>query len=83
LGIFREFFQWLASQLSIKNPDDWIKVDTSKIACNGGSDVLHYHHGNVGMALMDAFPEMESHWRNLFPDAFLYPWEYDSNLDQV
>jgi hypothetical protein len=46
LRVHREYFEWAAEQLNVKNLDDWYKLSSKDITRVGGADLLRRCYDN-------------------------------------
>jgi hypothetical protein len=53
----RHFFEWLAAQFGVKQPEDWFFIKPSEIRKKGGDLLLALYKGSMFKALSSAFPE--------------------------
>jgi hypothetical protein len=54
-----DYLNWLESQLSIKNPQDWYAVSKTDFESNKGGGLLAYYKGSPALAAKELYPEME------------------------
>jgi hypothetical protein len=63
----KNFFDWLALQLNVKQWEDWYGVTKSDIEGNGGGTLLQLHQDSPRNALIAAYPHLEGELRYFNP----------------
>ena len=74
----RKYFDWLAKELNVKQPDDWYKVTLSHVDEFHGSGVLDYYSGSLIKALSFVYPH-HSWQEKRVPNGY---WNNEQNVIQ-
>jgi len=82
----RMFFDSIASEIGIRNLDDWYNIKTSTIVEKGGGTILNYYYGDsLSQALITLYPNHEfllwkfnkvpsTFWKNLDNQRKFFDW---------